>query len=265
MLTQREQQVLALVGRGYSIPQIADKLFRSQKTIETHRQSLGRKLGVSNRVELARIAILTGLSPLDTAAPRSPDDPRQALQDDPAAARAMQRIESACALVVGEAYGHALVRHLATELGVAGALLDYRIDHEEKCGCLSGWYRGKAMGAMALELPPENSPGMSVIRDGFFRAERDVAQRFAEWAGLMPWPIHSYMGIRLEDTTRTPWVGMLVLFQDEPVEFPAAAESVLRVCAVRAAAETCRMKLIDNLQSSVETLEARLAGLEGGG
>lgn len=59
-LTQREMEILKLIGEGLSTAQIADHLGRSVKTIEWHRVSLGNKLGVRNRVELARIAINAG-------------------------------------------------------------------------------------------------------------------------------------------------------------------------------------------------------------
>jgi DNA-binding CsgD family transcriptional regulator len=42
------------------------------KTIEWHRVSLGEKLGVVNRVEIARIAIAAGLVGVDEPAPVSP-------------------------------------------------------------------------------------------------------------------------------------------------------------------------------------------------
>ncbi len=64
-LTRRELDVLRLIGRGLSTAQIAARLFRSVKTIEGHRVSLGNKLKASNRVELARIAIRAGLVTLD--------------------------------------------------------------------------------------------------------------------------------------------------------------------------------------------------------
>jgi DNA-binding NarL/FixJ family response regulator len=48
---------------------IAKHLGRSVKTIEWHRVSLGEKLGVVNRVELARIAIAAGMVSLDEKAP----------------------------------------------------------------------------------------------------------------------------------------------------------------------------------------------------
>lgn len=60
-LTDREREVLSLIGEGLSTAEIANRLHRSVKTIEWHRASLGTKLNVSNRVELAQIAIRLGL------------------------------------------------------------------------------------------------------------------------------------------------------------------------------------------------------------
>lgn len=61
-LSDREVEVLRLIGRGLTTAQIARELHRSVKTIEWHRVSLGSKLGASNRVELARWAIRFGLT-----------------------------------------------------------------------------------------------------------------------------------------------------------------------------------------------------------
>jgi len=61
ILTAREIEVLTLLSQGLSVPVIAQRLYRSRKTIQTHRLALGRKLRVHNRVELARIAIECGL------------------------------------------------------------------------------------------------------------------------------------------------------------------------------------------------------------
>ncbi|MBM4107804.1 MAG: PAS domain-containing protein [Phycisphaerae bacterium] len=67
MLTTRELEILKLIARGLSTADIGKSLHRSVKTIEWHRVALGNKLGVSNRVELARIAIRAGLVRLDKA------------------------------------------------------------------------------------------------------------------------------------------------------------------------------------------------------
>jgi DNA-binding CsgD family transcriptional regulator len=66
VLTAREMEILKLIGLGLSSAEIARRLDRSVKTVEWHRVSLGDKLNVSNRVELARIAIGAGLVGCDT-------------------------------------------------------------------------------------------------------------------------------------------------------------------------------------------------------
>lgn len=60
-LTERELELLALIGDGLPTAEIAQRLHRSAKTIEWHRNSLGAKLGVRNRVELALIALRAGI------------------------------------------------------------------------------------------------------------------------------------------------------------------------------------------------------------
>jgi len=56
LLTEREQQVLRLIGRGLSNPQIAEQLAIGESTVKTHASRLMVKLGVDSRVQAARIA-----------------------------------------------------------------------------------------------------------------------------------------------------------------------------------------------------------------
>jgi DNA-binding NarL/FixJ family response regulator len=60
-LTQREREVLALVGRGLSNHQIADELVISQATARTHVSRVIGKLGVRDRAQLVVVAYQTGL------------------------------------------------------------------------------------------------------------------------------------------------------------------------------------------------------------
>ena len=53
-LTGRELQVARLVVDRRTNQQIADELFLSLKTVETHLRNMFRKLDVSSRVDLAR-------------------------------------------------------------------------------------------------------------------------------------------------------------------------------------------------------------------
>jgi two-component system, NarL family, response regulator NreC len=56
ILTKREMEILQLVCKEYSNAEIADKLFLSVGTVETHRKNLIAKLGVSNTVGLVKYA-----------------------------------------------------------------------------------------------------------------------------------------------------------------------------------------------------------------
>jgi DNA-binding NarL/FixJ family response regulator len=54
-VSPREREVAALVRRRRTNPQIADVLFLSLKTVETHVRSIFRKLDVSSRIEVAEL------------------------------------------------------------------------------------------------------------------------------------------------------------------------------------------------------------------
>lgn len=55
-LSNREQEVMRLIARGYTYKEVAAELFISVKTVETHVSSVLRKLQLSNRTELTRWA-----------------------------------------------------------------------------------------------------------------------------------------------------------------------------------------------------------------
>ncbi|MFD4592741.1 response regulator [Streptomyces rubiginosohelvolus] len=61
-LTQREREVLALIGQGLPNRAIAERLFISEATVKTHINNLFAKAGVRSRVEAARLAIAAGLT-----------------------------------------------------------------------------------------------------------------------------------------------------------------------------------------------------------
>lgn len=70
ILTEPEFEILILIGEGRSGPQIGRHLYRSTKTVEWHQQSLPKKLGATNRIELAGIAIHSGLRHMGGMFPR---------------------------------------------------------------------------------------------------------------------------------------------------------------------------------------------------
>ena len=60
-LTKREKEILRMVAEEYSNQEIADKLFISLRTVETHRSNLNQKLGAKNVASLVKEAIKRGL------------------------------------------------------------------------------------------------------------------------------------------------------------------------------------------------------------
>jgi DNA-binding NarL/FixJ family response regulator len=64
-LTPREQEVMRLLAEGFTVREIADKLYISPKTVENHRSNLMRKLGLHNAIELVRYAARLGLIDVD--------------------------------------------------------------------------------------------------------------------------------------------------------------------------------------------------------
>jgi DNA-binding NarL/FixJ family response regulator len=55
-LTKREIEIIRLIAEGLTSQHMADKLFISPRTVETHRANLMKKMGVKNAVELVRKA-----------------------------------------------------------------------------------------------------------------------------------------------------------------------------------------------------------------
>lgn len=56
LLTEREQEILRLIVKEFSNKQIADKLFISERTVETHRKNIFRKTNTASLVGLVKFA-----------------------------------------------------------------------------------------------------------------------------------------------------------------------------------------------------------------
>ena len=60
-LTPREEEVVKLIAEAFTNTQIAEILHLAEKTVESHRANVLRKLGMRDRVQLVRYAIRRGL------------------------------------------------------------------------------------------------------------------------------------------------------------------------------------------------------------
>ena len=64
-LSEREVEVLRMIALGHTNTQIADDLYLSVRTVETHRAHIQQKLVLSDRSELVRYALDNGLVKTD--------------------------------------------------------------------------------------------------------------------------------------------------------------------------------------------------------
>jgi DNA-binding NarL/FixJ family response regulator len=56
-LSPREKEILGLIAEGYTNPQIAEKIFLSAFTVDSHRKNLLAKLNVKNTASLIKLAV----------------------------------------------------------------------------------------------------------------------------------------------------------------------------------------------------------------
>ncbi|WP_374444057.1 response regulator [Epilithonimonas sp.] len=61
ILSPREKEIVAAIAKGFSSTEIANKLFISINTVETHRKNIFFKLGISNTAQLISTAIKLGI------------------------------------------------------------------------------------------------------------------------------------------------------------------------------------------------------------
>lgn len=61
LLSKREKEVLFHIAKGLTSQQMADELFISRYTVETHRKNILRKLDFSSSTELVKFAVEQGL------------------------------------------------------------------------------------------------------------------------------------------------------------------------------------------------------------
>ena len=60
-LTSREKEILRMVAQEYTTPEIAQELFLTEDTIETHRKNIIQKLNVRNTAGMIKVAIENNL------------------------------------------------------------------------------------------------------------------------------------------------------------------------------------------------------------
>ncbi|MEP6732246.1 MAG: response regulator transcription factor [bacterium] len=60
-LTDRERAVMRLIAEGYTAPEIGEQLAISPKTVDTYKQRVNDKLGLTHRADYVKLALKLGL------------------------------------------------------------------------------------------------------------------------------------------------------------------------------------------------------------
>jgi DNA-binding NarL/FixJ family response regulator len=60
-LSDRERDIVRFVAAGYSAPEIGERLNISPKTVDTYKQRVGEKIGLTHRADYVKLAVKLGL------------------------------------------------------------------------------------------------------------------------------------------------------------------------------------------------------------
>ncbi len=265
-LTPREREVLTYVAKGLSLPEIAEKLHRSLKTIESHRLSLGRKLGASNRVELTRIAIGAGLAPIEVTLPEDisagASDPersasRAELESRAQALQQFQTINDEVFSATGPTFLRRLVLALSRVLGKRIAMVcALQIeDGKQAMNAIAICDSGAMMDPAWYDLAC--TPCEDAMRHGRACYLDHVADAFPEDTYLKQVDAVCYVGVRLDNQQGNP-IGLLSVLDDRPLTDAREIELILKMYAPRVAAELDQLKTSDRVRELTEDLETEV-------
>ena len=251
-LTPREREILIKIAEGDSLPEIAQQLHRSLKTIESHRLSLGRKLKASNRVELAKIAIREGLISIagdQDSEPKSGSSARPTAETELAW---LQQINSAVEMAVGGEYLRQFCLAASQLPGIRVAavctpdpLQTEEIDPYLRC-VMAGADKGIALDPVCYDA--HHTPCQQIIEEGIALFEQGVLQAYPQDKLLQIFQANSYIGISLPDAECNA-IGGVGFIGSEPIQDLSPYRRVLEFFAPRVAAELAQHKHIEQLRS----------------
>jgi len=258
-LTPREREILVLIAEGRSIVEIAHRLHRSQKTIESHRLALGRKLKVSNRVELAKIAYEHGLVRIGGSAsggarqPAGPAEPEPSLlafvNDTIADATGGQLLERFCVaastLPGVEIAAICTADPTALELDDPTRRVVMAIARRGKPGQPMRYDASKTAFSRAMQM------GECLIAEGLVAA-------FPDDPWMRELGAESYLGVLLRDE-RGEAVGGLGLIGLEAMRETEALRALAGFFAPRLVAALKMIQQINALRAQIDRLESENA------
>lgn len=259
ILTPREREVLTLIAEGDSLVEIAHKLHRSLKTVESHRLSLGRKLKASNRVELAKIAIANGLITIGNA--NHPVGSDSAPSDAELRLSLLDQINTALGNATGAKLLERFCRAASQLPGIQFAgICTVDPDQGEQGSPLNRLTVAMCEGGSApqsLRYNALDTPCQQVVEQGECIVAENVQLEFPKDPWLKEIDASSYFGIKLIAANGES-VGGVGMLGKEPIKDVSAVRGVLDFFAPRLSGALQHMLELNRLKSQRDVLESVL-------
>ena len=229
LLTKRQREVLTLLGEGHGRAEIAQRLFRSPKTVDNHCTRIYEKLGVHSQASLIRLLHEHGM----LSEPQTPERGAGMSGGALSCADALSRIESRVQAAPNSEYFNAFLLGLCdvTDMDLAGIC---EVDHEaSRFIAIASVADGKPIGQISSDF--ESCECDETFRLGQHLIQSDLDKLFPRATTLSRAGAVAYAGVLLEDRF-VGKVGTLWVASRSPIENPDEVMSTL--CAVRRRAAT---------------------------
>lgn len=246
---------MTLIAQGHSIQEIAQKLHRSGKTIESHRLALGRKLKVSNRVELAKIAIANNLIQLSPTGPQTSNVTDHEVQW-------LDAINES----IGNAVGGALIERFSR---AASRLPGIRYagvctpapEQEGEYNRLTISLTESGGSGISVRYNAVGTPCEQAINQGQCIIPEGIQERFPGDVWLKQIDAQSYIGIQFNGVNGQP-LGCVGLVGCEPLTDTASLQRVISFFAPHISGALDVLKQIDAMQAQCDLLERQIEGIK---
>jgi formate hydrogenlyase transcriptional activator len=161
---------------------------------------------------------------------------------------ALREIVAGIATDTGEAFFHALVRHLAAAVGARYAFVA-ELAKGTQARTLAFWFRDRIRDNVEWDVI--GTPCEDVVQGNLCHYPAGVSAKFPDDRPLVEWGIESYLGVPLK-STNGEHLGHLAVFDEQPMPAEPRNLFTMRIFAARAAAELERLRYEKRLRESEE-------------
>ncbi|MGH9673349.1 MAG: putative bifunctional diguanylate cyclase/phosphodiesterase, partial [Bryobacteraceae bacterium] len=169
---------------------------------------------------------------------------------------AIRNIDTGVSAYTGEQFFQSLVRHLAQALDAEFAQVAALLPGRARMRSIAAYFRGQILTNVEYDLP--GTPSENVIEKGLSIFPAGLCQAFPRVEILKTWGMESYVGMPLVNRQGDA-VGLISIMSAKPLERADLTGSILRIFAVRAAAELERRTVEERL--SYNAFHDSLTGL----